>query len=261
MNPPELLVRHSAACFDSLNLATSICGAAPDEVMNCILIPAVEHELYQMSTFREMLKIHDDMMVAHGSLIIKLEKEEMGQNAAKIADYKARLTSAEEDRGNFYKGLIYFTLPMHARHRGHAFRFAYSGMAAVTLMEASQSHAASLEFFQKMQVHPATAANNCNAILSSLKLGALNSSQMDLGRRASQFHDANMPLTPLMEGLFEAAITGNYGPLQSNSSAPPQPAATFAASETFSDNEEDAARTSADESHGKWQGGGESVGI
>ena len=272
VNPPELLVKHSSACYDGLNLATAVCGAAPDEVMNIVLIPAVEHELYQMGAFREMLKIHDDMMIAHGSIIIKLEKEAMGQNQSKIDDYKAKLIIAENDRSNFYKGLIYFTLPMHARHRGHAFRTAYSGMAAVTLMEASQAHTASLEFFSKMQVHPNTAADHCNTVLSSLKMGALNSTQMDLGRGATNFFDANIPVRPLLEGLFEAAISGDYGPLQTtNSSAPPAPPASFAprCGENFSDNEDNNDRiptefagASVQDTQGEWQGGGgESVGI
>lgn len=252
VNPAELLVKHSTAAYDSLNLATSVCGAAPDEVMSVVLIPAVEHELNQMGAFKEMLKLHEEMMITHGTLIIKLEKEEMGQNSAKIADYKVRLAQAGEDRSSFYKGMIYYTLPMHARHRGHAFRAAYSSMAAVKLMEASQSHTAALEFFRVMQMHPATAADKTNTVLQSLKLAKMNSEQMDLGANKNKFFDGNFPVVPLLEGLFEAAISGNYGPLQTNSSAPPPP--PFGNSERFSDDEGNDARASSEQ--GDWNGGG-----
>jgi len=261
VNPQELLVRHSVASYDNLNLATSVCGAAPDEVMSVVLIPAVEHELNQMSAFKEMLKIHDDMMLAHGTLIIKLEKEEMGQNSAKIADYKIRLAAAGEDRSNFYKGLVYYTLPMHARHRGYAFRAAYSSMAAVKLMEASQAHTASLEFFRAMQVHPNTAASGANEVLASLKLAILNSEQMDLGVNKNQFVDGNFARVPLLEGLFEAAISGNYGPLQSGATAPPAPPFGTAVTGRFSDDEGDNACEYSEQ--GEWQGNsnGAAVGI
>jgi len=260
--PGELLVRHSVASYDNLNLATSVCGAAPDEVMSVVLIPAVEHELNQMAAFKEMLKIHDDMMLAHGTLIIKLEKEEMGQNSAKIADYKIRLSAAGEDRSNFYKGLIYYTLPMHARHRGHAFRAAYSSMAAVKLMEASQAHTASLEFFRAMQVHPDTAAAGANTVLLSLKLAKMNSEQMDLGPNKGKFVDGKFAKVPLLEGLFEAAISGNYGPLQSGAASAPPPPFGAAASDRFSDDEGDNTRDFSEQ--GEWQGskgGNNSVGI
>lgn len=230
VNPAEALTKHSMTCYDSLNLATTLCGAAPEESIAVVLIPAIEHELNQMGAFKEMLKVHEEMMVAHGTLILKLEKEQMGTNVLKIEEVKAKLAIAEEDRSNFYKGFIYFTLPMHARHRGVAIRSAYSCHAAVKLAEASQAFAASHEYFINMKMHPMTAANECNQVLASLKLPKMNVDQINLGT-SKRFADGNWANPPLLEGLFEAAISGNYGPLQSATPA--------AAPDNFSDNEDE----------------------
>lgn len=239
INPPEVHVKHSISSYDNLCLASGVCSAAPDEVSSCILIPSIEYELNQTYAFREMLKMHEEMMVSQGSLILKLEKEEMGQNQAKIEDYKSRLTAAEVVRSDFYKGFIYFTLMMYARHRGPLIRESYAGMAAVKLAEASQAHTASLEFFKCMKVHPVTAANRCNDILASLGLHNLNAEQFNLGPDASQLSDVDARQCALMEGLFEAAISGNYGPLQG--SAPPVPPVPsgFGGNANFSDNDSD----------------------
>jgi hypothetical protein len=238
INPSELHVQHSITAYDNLCLASGVCGegAAPDEVMSCVLIPAIEHELNSMYAFREMLKVHEDMMIAHGSIILKLEKEQMSQNQARIEDYKRRQGIAELDRSLFYKGFIYFTLMMYARYRGPLLREAYSGIAAVKLAEASQTHTASKEFFKYIKMHPNNAAEHANKILRDLGLAPLNTKQMDLS--GEDFPQTEVTDIPLAHGLFDAAISGNYGPLQS--SAPPIPPASFGAvGEGFSDNEGD----------------------
>ena len=110
-------------------------------------------------------------------------------------------------------------------------------MAVVKLAEASQTHTAAKEYFKNMKMHPNAAAAHCNNVLTQLGLSPVNADQMDVGRE--QFVDLEIPDTPLMSGLFEAAISGNYGPLQTSASAPPVPPAFGAMPDGFSDNEGD----------------------
>lgn len=259
INPEEMHVKHSVACFDNLCLGVGVCSAAPRQALRVVLIPAVEHEYNQMSAFKEMLKIHEDLMLARGTLILKLEKEETGQNQAKIEDYKQRLQVADENRSLFYKGFIYFTIMMYARHRQTMLRQAYSDMAVVKLAESSQQHNASLDFFRSMRMHPETATTSTNAILSGLGLTPLTPGQINLN--GENFPEIPDPLTPQMSGLYEAAISGNYGPLQvAPPGAPPIPQASFLNSDGFSDDEGDRISNSMSDTHIEdLQSGGASI--
>ena len=87
-----------------------------------------------------------------------------------------------------------------------------------------------------MGLHPKTAAGYCNGILTDIGLAPLNTNQMDL--EGMQFSEISVPSTPLMSGLFEAAISGNYAPLQmAPPGAPPIPQASFGGGDGFSDDE------------------------
>ena len=213
---------------DSLDMSRCLARINTPDILGVIMSAMLQNELSQMDAFRDLFRTHDEINALVTSLTYKYKAEEQSEKQSRLEDYRERLAAAESSRSNFYKGLIYFTLPMFARYRCHVFRQTYGFVSAVHLTEASKSHAAVLEFFRQTCLSPQESVSATSQVLDSLTLAALSKESVDFGRNPEEFAQWT-PATPLLFGLFEAAISGNYSPLtndQGNSNSniilPPQ---------------------------------------
>ena len=163
---------------------------------------------------------------------------------------------------------------MLSRLRAEIYRVAYSHMGASYLAEASQAHTATLAFFRAMSVNPMAAVDDASESLVENGLISLNKSSAQYGNDQSLMQQGPV-CAPLMHGLLECAISGNYGPLYQASYTPPSaPASAVDATANvfskmgskFSDSESDGngaqseARASGSGGAGSWADE-ESIGV
>lgn len=222
-------------------------SALPDQVGMFQICPLV-HDIQLVDAIKESLQWRNEKNSAINSQLSKLEKAEKtakdAKDALRVDEMKTTLTKMEQDRENYYKGLLYFALPMASRFRSEIYREAYAYMAASYLAETSQSHTACLAFFRSTSINPMNAVDEACVRLVDDGLIALNKTSAQYGTDQSLFQ-AGPVAAPLMHGLLEAAVTGNYGPLYQTQYIPPsapvdEAAGVFAKMGTkFSDSESD----------------------
>ena len=198
-------------------------GCVPDQV-SIFQICALTFDLGNVEAIRDALKFCDEKCRAIADQLKKLENAEKtakdAKDALKVEEIKVGLAKMELDRENFYKGLIYFALPMASRFRSEIYRQSYAYMAAAYLTETSQGHTACLAFFRSSSVNPMSAVDYACEDLTNHGLIALNKTSTNYGTDQSLFQPGPVP-APLMHGLLEAAVTGNYGPLYQTQYIPP----------------------------------------
>ena len=277
--PNQQAVKTSINNFADLDQNKYMAKSALPDQMAVFQICPLTFDMSVVEATRESLKFREEKCNAINSQLTKLEKAEKtakdAKDALRVEEMKAALAKMELDRENYYKGLIYFSLPMVSRFRSEVYREAYAFMAASYLAETSQSHTACLAFFRSTSINPMTAVDTACARLLDDGLIALNKTSTQYGTDQSLFQ-AGPVAAPLMHGLLEAAVTGNYSPLYQTQYIPPsapvdEAAGVFAKmGAKFSDSESDgvaaesAGRSASRASTGSNKGGWadeESIGV
>lgn len=210
-----------------------------------LIITMLEGELSRMEAFRELLKQHEEMIGAMNAIGVRLEKASSGKTKDSVPDLQKQLDQKQAEIANFYKGFVYFTLPMCSRMRAQALRQAALYLASVQLAEASSLRASSLKFMRDMQCHPAQLVQETCRKLELLSIKPFDQTVIEYGD-LSAFMQAPPP-PPILHGLFEAAVSGNYAPLfapVASAPIPPSSANTkspgpSAPTERFSDSDSD----------------------
>lgn len=172
-----------------------------------------------MEAFRELLKQHEEMIASMTAMGVRLEKASSGKTKDSVPDLTKQLDMKQAEIANFYKGFVYFTLPMCSRMRSHALRQASLYMASIQLAEASSMRTSSLKFMEDMQCHPTQLVQDSCRKLELLSIKPFDQSVVEYGDLSS-FMQAPPP-PPILHGLFDAAVSGNYAPLFAPVSATP----------------------------------------
>lgn len=113
------------------------------------LVALFEHELAKIESFKELFKVHDEMVKDIDSCSNKITKLENSKNAKfdQIQDLRRQLDDKQSCLNAFYKGFIYFTIPIMARQRAFYARRFFSGFIASQMSNAFTLFKASQEFF------------------------------------------------------------------------------------------------------------------
>ena len=223
----------------------------PDQI-GIFQIGALTYDMGMVEAVRASIAHRDQVISNIASYTQKLEKKEKTAKDAKdsmqVEELKAKLDGLEQSRENYYKGLLCLSLPMLSRLRAEVYRVAYSYMGASYLAEVSQAHTATLAFFRAVSINPMTAVDNASESLVENGLISLNKTSANYGSDQSLMQQGPV-CAPLMHGLLECAISGNYGPLYQASYTPPSAPASAAVDATanvfakmgskFSDSESD----------------------
>jgi len=257
---PDSIVREqerlttTIACGFRLGLNKSMSRMHAPDYAGALLISALEGELSRIESLRELVKQHDDMVGVMGQIGMRLEKAASGKSKDSIPDLQRQLELKQNELSFYYKGFVYFTLPLCARLRTAVLRKAFSYIGATALAESCHLRSASLNFFRTMEVSPEAAVIETSRVLDQLSLKPLDEALVDYGsdKFYSSFQEREVPV---LIGLFECALSGNYSSLTSHEasrlavaagisstqepSANEQAASKLAASTRFSDEESD----------------------
>ncbi len=274
--PNQLGVKNTIKNWNELDTNKYMSKSMVPDQIAIFQIGALTFDLGIVESMKASIAHRDQVIANIASYTLKLEKAEKtakdAKDAMKVEELKTKLDALETSRENYYKGLLCLSLPMISRFRAETYRVAFSFMGASYLTEASQSHTASLAFFRAMSINPMTAVDNASESLVQNGLISLNKSSAQYGNDQSLMQPGPV-CAPLMHGLLECAISGDYGSLYQASYNPPTaPSAVDAAANVFSkmgtkfsDSESDGAGQSEQRTSSSGGGGGwadeESIGV
>ena len=176
-----------------------------------LVIARLEAELSRIEAFRELIKLHEEMIAGIGSVGLKLEKASAGKSKDSVPDLSKQLEAKQAEIANFYKGFVYFTLPMCSRLRSHTLRQAFLAMGSTQLAEACALRASALTFFKAMQCNPETFMTESCKKLELLALKPFDQAAVSYDGFGPYMQAPAPPAG--IHGLFDAAITLNYAPL------------------------------------------------
>lgn len=110
----------------------------------------LEQELSLVESLKELLRLHDEMVLGIEAVTNKIVKTEASRSANKfeqVAEQRIILEERQASLTAFYKGFIYFTLPCSARQRAASLRKFSAFAAAAHLTSAYALQVACVQFF------------------------------------------------------------------------------------------------------------------
>lgn len=179
--------------------------------------------------FKESIKFHDDLVGHTTKMGTQIEKAVAAPDKRhKVEEYTSKLNEIQQQTENYYKGMIYFTLPVMARLRAESYRDAMTRLSATYLVDANTGYQAILNYFTNMGLNPAKWLDTTSSALEDLYCPGLSKGSNFFGMDTFPREDA-FAGPGGFAGLFDAARTGNYAPLTGggdttiykNASAPP----------------------------------------
>lgn len=114
----------------------------------------LEQELAMVESIKELLRMHDEMVTGIDAISAKIVKTEASRSANKyeqVAEQRIILEERQASLTAFYKGFIYFTLPLCARQRAASLRKLTSIVAASDLTSAYALQVACIKFFSDIK--------------------------------------------------------------------------------------------------------------
>jgi hypothetical protein len=128
------------------------CEALPDHT-GLSLALLLEQELALVEALKDQLRMHDEMLSGIDSVNSKIAKAEASRHANKfdiMAEQRVVLEERKASLTAFYKGFIYFTLPVAARSRAASLRKFSSTLVAAHLTTNYALQVACLKFFTEV---------------------------------------------------------------------------------------------------------------
>lgn len=130
------------------------------------LITILENELSLLDSFKELFKVHDD-------ILFNIEQAKKHEKINKAAELETQLNK-------FYKGFFYITLPLACSLRSTNFRKAITYMGSVSLTYANSIYLDTLKFFESLSVNTKTVVEDTCCTLDQLSLKPLNCANLNL---------------------------------------------------------------------------------
>ena len=149
--------------------------------------------------FKELFKIHDDLMNFIDSQRSKIDK----MDQSKYDKYQDAVRLLEERKtalAMFYRGFLYFSLPMAARDRSINIRRAFSHLGCTLMVTSGSLLKSSLRYLKDMEINKANGVAATSTVLEQLSLKTLDAS--DVSATAWGELPPNMPVC---FGLLRAA--------------------------------------------------------
>eukprot|EP01038_Epipyxis_sp_PR26KG_P008420 gene8420-11388_t len=189
------------------------------------IIAALNHELSSIESFKELFRVHEEILANIEALSSKLSKFETNRSAYRLDLINEARKALEEKQlclTAFYKGFVFFTLPMYSRQRAATFRRATASVAAINLTVAYSLQKACLSFFSDLILSPQQAIKETCRTLELLCLKQLDQPPEDVIKldladshdiRDSDQSFENLKLSSTaqhascVDGLFEIALS------------------------------------------------------
>jgi hypothetical protein len=220
-----------------------------EQVSECTgvaLMVALEQELGNIESFRELVRVHDELLANIETLSNRQSKAEKAGQALAIADIRRQLEEKRVQLHNFYKGLVLFSLPFYSRQRAATLRRLLAGLVCANHYAPSFSIRRScVEFFSKLDMAASSAVLDTSRMLEQLFLRPLpaieySSSSEDVPAEGplprsvfpAQAHFAHLLERAMIISIGGTPATASYN-LASTTSAsfPPETAQSSAATE------------------------------
>lgn len=141
------------------------------EYLSFTLLAVLEFELGLVESFKELFKIHEEMVKGIEALTTKIQKTEQGKAANKmelLQELKASMEEKVACLNAFFKGFSYITLPLIARHRAAMYRRLLSSYSLSRYSAYFMMQEACLHFFASIQINSEVVMDELFRILDTV---------------------------------------------------------------------------------------------
>ena len=135
--------------------------------------PAFEYEHNRCCAFLELFKYHDDLANFIDKQRSKVEKMDRTK-LDKLTEANAILEEKKICLNAFYKGLLFFSVPLATRDRCHSLRRTAGYLGATSLVSSGLLQKGSLAMLRDMEINPGSAISNTSAVLEQLSVKTLD---------------------------------------------------------------------------------------
>lgn len=176
-NENEPVLQPGLSAFATAQATNTYFSAAIDhsatsaESFSYTLIALFEQELGIVESFRELFRVHEELVKSIENVTGRLAKAEGGKasnRSEQIQEYKQSLEEKVTCLNAFYKGFSYITLPMIARHRAAACRRLISCFVSSQQVQYVAMQQICLDFFQTLQISSATASEEMRRLYGTV---------------------------------------------------------------------------------------------
>lgn len=134
--------------------------------------PGFEYEFNRCAAFNELFKYHDDLSNFIDKQRTKVEKMDRVR-LDKLTEAQAVLEEKKICLAAFYKGLLFYSIPLNVRDRAINLRRLSGFIGATALVSACSSEEASMSFLRDMELNPAASVASTSVVLEQLSLKTL----------------------------------------------------------------------------------------
>lgn len=162
---PEEQTTTTLGALSSMLSTKGECDRHSGDYIGITLIAALEQQLSLADGLRDLFKTHDDLLSNLDAVNSKISKLEstinsgggwMGSSTTNISVAKEQLTESKKQLQErtyalhtFYKGLVYFTIPLMARIRAGILRRLCAVYSSCMLSECYSGYKACIDFFKQ----------------------------------------------------------------------------------------------------------------
>ncbi len=258
----------TVSSFTNLGLfleARGDCEKHSADYIGLTLIATLEHQLSVVESFRELFSYHDALVNSIDQLNNKINRFESGtaimsfmnsstKNAEEIIESKRMVQDRNVQLNLFYKGLVYFTVPLLARMRAGTLRRLNAVYASCAMSESYNGYKACVEYFRRCGLSAAMVSDVAHRMCEVLSLkpvpklspavydGEGLASEVEAFANNDTWIYENMGFlsrdTEGMRGLFERAvmISKSKAPTSSGGVAADRPVSTHLFTSTINAN-------------------------
>lgn len=140
------------------------------------LVCALEQELANIESLKELCATHGVLQRMIDSLNVKLAGAVSSKSSTRqqvMAELTQQISEKELCLSAFYKGFVYFTMPLYSRLRAATLRKLTGAMASATLTSSYSLQYACKEFFASLNIEPSAAIVNTSSMLDLLSMRPL----------------------------------------------------------------------------------------
>lgn len=138
-------IQFSANAYSTLLVNEQLAGNNTSHYIGVLLCATLDHELSRIESFKELFKVHDD-------LVFTIDTALKADKLNKAAEGDAQLNK-------FYKGLFAFTLPCCSRQRAAIMRKTVSAMGNVKMSTSYKVYSDTVTFFSNLKYNYLDAMN------------------------------------------------------------------------------------------------------
>lgn len=146
------------------------------EFTGLTLATILEQEMAMIESFKELFKMHDEISKSIDNISAKLGKAETSKAANKfdvINTLKKELDEKQKCLVAFYKGFLYFSLPISAKQRAVTLRKLSAAAAASHLTSSFVYTKACVDYFRSLNINPSSAIAETSRMLELLSIKVL----------------------------------------------------------------------------------------